>query len=29
MGEISDVLAKLEQVIARIEATETRLDQPD
>jgi hypothetical protein len=29
MGEISDVLAKLEQVIERIKAIETRLDQPD
>jgi hypothetical protein len=29
MGEISDVLAKLEQVFERIEAIETRLDQPD
>jgi hypothetical protein len=29
MGEISGVLAKLEQVIERIEAIETRLDQPD
>jgi hypothetical protein len=29
MGEISGVLAKLEQVIERIEAIERRLDQPD